>query len=94
MLLMTDFCMGKRHLPKGIYKAQEPKGAWNSFQSCALKVSLYGRKEGRCHSILTCLKEFLSLTIKHRRSLLVYLMGMLSSRMCPLQNGGVLQKAK
>jgi hypothetical protein len=28
MLLMTNFCMGAMHLPKGIYKAQEPKGAW------------------------------------------------------------------
>ncbi len=78
---------GARHLPKGIYKAREPKGAWNSFQSCALKVSLYGRrkegrKEGRCHSVLTCLEEFLSVIIKHRRNLWVYFDG---HGICPLQ---------
>jgi hypothetical protein len=64
---MTEFCTWARHLPKGIYKAQQPKGAWNSFQSCALKVSSYGIKEGRkmplC-SVLTCLEEFLSVIIK------------------------------
>lgn len=89
--------MGARHLPKGIYKAQEPKGAWNSFQSHALKISLYGRKEGRkmpLYSNLTCLEEFLSVIIKHRRNLLVYLMGMLSRRMCPLQMVGCCKKPK
>jgi hypothetical protein len=48
---------GARHLPKGIYKAREPKGAWNSFQSCAHKVSLYeerkgGRKMPLCSNML------------------------------------------